>query len=61
MCRGYECPKKETCYRYRATPNEICQSYFISSPLVEGECEYYWPLKNENTISRDTYESSKRK
>lgn len=47
MCEGLECPLKESCYRYTATPNEFRQSYFLEIPLKEdGECEHYWESQN---------------
>jgi hypothetical protein len=27
MCTNEECPLKETCYRYNATPSEFMQAY----------------------------------
>lgn len=42
MCKGEECPLKETCYRYIATPT-INQSYFVNPPFTKkGQCLYYW-------------------
>jgi hypothetical protein len=44
MCKGTDCPLKETCYRYTATPSFL-QSVFIDIPLKEdGTCEYYWKI-----------------
>jgi hypothetical protein len=42
MCEGLECPLKENCYRYTATPNEHRQSYFAEIPYKDGKCEYHW-------------------
>jgi hypothetical protein len=43
MCEDKECPKKESCLRYTATANPYRQSYFCSSPRVEGEeCVWFW-------------------
>ena len=51
MCKGENCPMKETCYRYKATPNEHRQSYFIKPPfeMVEGriECPLYWEINTK--------------
>ena len=50
MCSGKDCPFKETCYRYTATPSEYRQSYFFNPPIIKGEevtCEYYWKTKKE--------------
>jgi len=48
MCEGGNCPLKETCYRYKAVPNEYRQSYFETPPfkMIEGEvkCEHYWEI-----------------
>ena len=43
MCRGGECPIRETCYRYTAQPCDVRQSYFIEPPYEDGICEYYLP------------------
>ena len=42
MCKGTDCPYKETCYRYTAKPCEYWQSYFIEPPIKDGKCEMYW-------------------
>lgn len=48
MCRGDLCGRRETCYRFNATPNEFRQSYFVKVPLKEsGDCEYYWEKRSE--------------
>ena len=51
LCPGGNCPMKETCYRYKAKPNDPWQSYFTKLPLkiIEGkvECEFYWELYNK--------------
>ena len=41
MCKGIGCKAKETCYRYKAEPNEHQQSYFLEPPIVNNGCEYY--------------------
>lgn len=44
MCRGKDCPKKDSCYRFTAKPNEWRQSYFLESPidLEKNVCKHYW-------------------
>jgi hypothetical protein len=42
MCKGTNCPYKESCYRFTATPNEFMQSYFIEPPFKDNYCEMYW-------------------
>ena len=44
MCEGKDCKLKETCYRFKATPNEYRQSYFIDPPIKKDKCDYY--IKN---------------
>lgn len=45
MCKGVGCPKKKTCYRFKATPSYY-QSYFMTAPYVEKEgCGYYWKVE----------------
>ena len=41
MCNGKDCEIKEICYRYRVTPSEFGQSYFLNSPNNGLECDYY--------------------
>jgi hypothetical protein len=46
MCAGEGCLKKESCYRFNATPNPFRQSYFMDIPLIQvsenvHKCEEY--------------------
>ena len=43
MCNGGNCQKKETCYRYTATPDKYWQSYtFLADHLTpDGNCYEY--------------------
>ena len=43
MCRNEKCPRKETCYRYMATPCEPGQCY---GEFDHKDCEYYWPIED---------------
>lgn len=45
MCSGFECPQKEDCERFTATPKEHWQSWFNKPPAHEitGDCEYFIP------------------
>jgi hypothetical protein len=58
LCKGKNCPLKETCHRYLAKPFEFRQSYFMEPPfqIVEGEpkCDYYWEINNKKNESSDT-------
>ena len=44
MCEEKGCKLKETCYRFKATPNEPEQSYFTETPIKKSKCNYY--IKN---------------
>lgn len=48
MCKGGDCPLKETCYRFKATPSDW-QSYFGETPYNEEkkDCDYYWKIKEK--------------
>lgn len=45
MCDGQGCELKSTCYRYKANPSEW-QSYFNETPIEDGQCDYYWEVKD---------------
>jgi len=40
-CTGEGCALNETCYRFTA-PAEMYQSFFMTPPIKDGKCEYYW-------------------
>lgn len=44
MCKGKDCPLKETCYRYKAKPSDL-QSYFIEPPYKDDKCTHYWEIE----------------
>jgi hypothetical protein len=53
MCWGDNCPIKETCYRYTATPSKWRQSYFAETPIKEDNtCDHFMKIwdryKQEN-------------
>lgn len=45
-CSNKDCPIKEKCYRWTATPNEFRQAY-CEFEFKDGECEYFWINKRE--------------
>ena len=51
MCQGKDCPLKETCYRYTATPSEYRQSYFVNPPYnkEENKCDYHMEIWKKKT------------
>jgi len=44
-CWGHGCDLKESCYRFTAS-EDMCQSYFMNSPIKDGKCEYQWETLN---------------
>ena len=46
MCEGTDCPIKEQCERFTATPNEYRQSFFVTVPGKSKDgwfsCEMFW-------------------
>lgn len=52
MCDGGKCPLKDTCYRYKAEPNEYRQAYFFEEPYVETSqgviCNHYWKHEGDS-------------
>jgi hypothetical protein len=40
-CKGDGCHVKGTCYRFTAMAG-MRQSFFVQSPIKDGECEMYW-------------------
>jgi hypothetical protein len=48
MCKGTDCPLKNECYRFLATPSEYRQSYFVIPPIENGECQEFWNVKEKN-------------
>ena len=43
MCKGEQCPMKERCYRFTATPSNY-QSWFAEVPFMKsGNCNHHWP------------------
>ena len=53
-CNGTDCPKRDTCYRFRAKPSEHLQAYFTYAPYDHGtkSCSHYWPTHSEQSRLR---------
>lgn len=49
MCMNEKCTRKEECYRFKAKPDELWQSYAIFNPVCnkDGKCEYFLKLIDE--------------
>ncbi len=59
MCEGIECPMRDACYRYTATPSEFDQYYFIGMPYNDesGECEEYLEHADDGGCGHDQNEN----
>lgn len=69
MCCNCNCPKRKKCYRYRAVPDELWQSYAnyqpqivakLSDPAIyETKCEYFWEINEavDKTLPFDVVEN----
>jgi hypothetical protein len=59
MCSGFECPLKETCYRYKATRSDW-QSYLSEVPYdaTTNSCDYHLAIwKKESMTPKNHVES----
>jgi hypothetical protein len=45
MCQNNKCPKRLTCYRFIAIPDELLQAYSYFEPEENGECDGYLKSK----------------
>jgi len=63
MCPGWDCPQKEKCHRFTATPTPDRQCYFAALPcLKNGHCDYFWEtLKNGAPIDPEDNEKAVRR
>lgn len=51
MCQGDGCPQKIACFRHRAVPTPLRQSYFATSPVrPDGTCDYFTELMKSDTV-----------
>lgn len=47
MCKYEQCPKKDTCYRYKAEPDHY-QSYMEFQNICNEKNNYQWYWEIEN-------------
>jgi hypothetical protein len=54
MCEGGNCPLKESCYRFKATPSPYAQSYFAEIPYdaEEDGCDHYWGVYSDKKLKK---------
>lgn len=55
MCKGYNCPKKEKCFRHKAVPTEYWQSYFAENPYDYeiDNCLYFIEILITDKVKKD--------
>lgn len=53
MCDDKKCPKKESCFRYKAKASKW-QSWFLESPRKNETCEYYMKEEKDERESTST-------
>lgn len=55
MCKGVNCPKKDKCFRYKAIPDNLRQSYFMDSPYDKEMkwCEHFVEILSTDRIKKD--------
>ena len=52
MCKGVGCDLKKMCYRHTTKPSKYRQSYFMESPIKDGNCDYFWGETQESIINQ---------
>lgn len=53
MCTGDGCPMKETCYRFKAEPDPLWQSWMFPPLKPDGSCDQYTKLDKQPTIASE--------
>lgn len=52
MCANEECPKRNECYRFTATPSPYRQSYAVFNvPNDSDRCDNFWPNSTNVTMN----------
>lgn len=49
MCQNKNCHLRDKCYRYRAIPDDVWQSYIC--PTIDSDtmdCDYFWSIENRD-------------
>ena len=52
LCKGGECPLKETCRRYTTPPNPERQWVFMTIPYEDGKCDMHWGINQDNIYNQ---------
>ena len=62
MCQSQKCSKRDSCYRFLATPNPNYQSYmnFPNICSEQNNWRWYWEIKQE-AVDKKEGENNKEK
>jgi hypothetical protein len=41
FCNGFDCPLKDSCYRFTSKYRKPTEYHFITAPYDNGSCDYY--------------------
>jgi len=53
MCKGQDCPIRETCYRFKANPDPFRQAYAsFKYDSVTQSCDHYWKFINYSNYTK---------
>lgn len=52
LCKDDTCPKRYECFRYMTIPSNTMQSYFMSSPRIGDECDYFSEDRNGRKLKK---------
>lgn len=52
MCKDAECPSREGCYRFIATPSELQAYGHFERPPGADKCSNHWPVKSKAEAKR---------
>lgn len=51
MCDGSGCPRRNDCYRHRATPTPGWQAYGFFPRLPDGSCDRFWQVQKGDRLA----------
>ena len=51
MCKNENCPVKDTCFRYLATPSQY-QAYYVFDENSNEPCDSYWECETEEILNK---------
>ena len=62
MCKDTLCKSKETCYRFKATPDNYRQAYLIPNREEDAiNCSMYWEIKKKVDKKNKLWQQKKNK